>query len=171
MMRAGRTAGRRISICTTKKRRRICSPAARTDLAHCISADFAMGKGIAADMEQRFGLREQLRWEHSGYQEMWAKDRRGDALRTGCVFNLVTKERYFHKSTLRTMCEALTRMRDIAGREGIRRIAMPRIGCGLDRLSWEDVRQLIHEVFGRTDAEILVCTPGKEKSNDRSSSI
>ena len=142
-------------------------------LAHCISADFAMGKGIAADMEQRFGLREQLRREHPGYREIWAKDRRGDALLTGRVLNLVTKDRYFHKPTLRTMCEALTRMRDIAGREGIRRIAMPRIGCGLDRLSWEDVRLLIHEVFGRTDAEILVCTPwtGKEKSNDRSSSI
>ena len=37
------------------------------------------------------------------------------------------------------------------------KIAMPKIGCGLDRLKWEDVEQMLHNVFDSRDVEILVC--------------
>ena len=37
------------------------------------------------------------------------------------------------------------------------RIAMPKIGCGLDQLNWQDVEGIIREVFADTDIEILVC--------------
>jgi len=39
----------------------------------------------------------------------------------------------------------------------IEKIAMPLIGCGLDRLDWEQVKDVIEDVFGETDIEILVC--------------
>jgi hypothetical protein len=34
---------------------------------------------------------------------------------------------------------------------------MPLIGCGLDRLSWDEVYEIICEVFEDTDVEILIC--------------
>ena len=37
------------------------------------------------------------------------------------------------------------------------KIAMPKIGSGLDRLNWQDVEQIIKDVFADTDVEILVC--------------
>ena len=37
------------------------------------------------------------------------------------------------------------------------KIAMPQIGCGLDRLKWKDVSDVIKDVFADTDIEILVC--------------
>ena len=37
------------------------------------------------------------------------------------------------------------------------KIAMPRIGCGLDRLEWGNVRRMIKCLFADTDVEILVC--------------
>lgn len=37
------------------------------------------------------------------------------------------------------------------------KFAMPRIGCGLDRLQWDKVKTIIEEVFADTDVEILVC--------------
>ena len=40
---------------------------------------------------------------------------------------------------------------------GITKVAMPRIGCGLDRLNWDDVRPMIEEIFKDMDIEILVC--------------
>jgi hypothetical protein len=39
----------------------------------------------------------------------------------------------------------------------IRKIAMPLIGCGLDRLDWNKVKDVIEDVFSDTDIEILVC--------------
>ena len=38
-----------------------------------------------------------------------------------------------------------------------KKIAMPVIGCGLDRLEWSKVSEIIKEVFEGTDIEILVC--------------
>ena len=40
---------------------------------------------------------------------------------------------------------------------GITKIAMPLIGCGLDKLKWEKVRKIIIDTFNDTDIEILVC--------------
>lgn len=34
---------------------------------------------------------------------------------------------------------------------------MPRIGCELDKLNWDKVKEIIQEVFVDTDVEILVC--------------
>jgi hypothetical protein len=34
---------------------------------------------------------------------------------------------------------------------------MPIIGCGLDRLQWDKVSEIIKDVFKDTDIEILVC--------------
>lgn len=36
-------------------------------------------------------------------------------------------------------------------------IAMPKIGCGLDKLEWSKVKAIIEEVFAGTDIEILIC--------------
>ena len=36
-------------------------------------------------------------------------------------------------------------------------LAMPKIGCGLDRCSWEDVEQIIKDVFNDTDIKVIVC--------------
>lgn len=37
------------------------------------------------------------------------------------------------------------------------KLAMPRIGCGLDRLEWAKVKKIIKATFANTDVEILVC--------------
>lgn len=72
------------------------------------------------------------------------------------VANLVTKERYFHKPTLETLRQSLEDLRGQAAERGLKKLAMPKIGCGLDKLKWEDVSTAIKEVFGDTDTEILV---------------
>ena len=41
---------------------------------------------------------------------------------------------------------------------GVERVAMPRIGCGLDKLRWEDVRKLLVEVFTGSSATLEVFT-------------
>lgn len=118
-------------------------------LAHCISSDFALGAGIAADFEKVFGLRSRLPKEEKGIYP--------NCIRIGKVFNLVTKNNYWDKPTLETVRMSLTMMKDIMIKEGIAYIAMPLIGCGLDRLKWKDVKYIIYEVFHDTNIEILIC--------------
>ena len=48
-------------------------------------------------------------------------------------------------------------MKNQAVLNGIKKIAMPLIGCGLDRLEWEDVKTIIINTFQDTDIEILIC--------------
>lgn len=73
------------------------------------------------------------------------------------MFNLITKERYYHKPTLITMRLALEKMNKVCSENDIKKIAMPTIGAGLDRLKWDDVAKSIHTIFDDTDVEILVC--------------
>lgn len=128
----------------------------RTDcaLCHCISSDFALGAGIAKKFAQ-MGVKKQLRdsftneWQRIGYCLITETN--------GVVVgNLVTKQRYFHKPTLETLRQALEDFREQALQYGLRKIAMPKIGCGLDKLQWEDVREIIQDVLKDTDFEVFV---------------
>lgn len=41
--------------------------------------------------------------------------------------------------------------------QGIKKIAMPLIGCGLDKLSWQKVKLIILQTFHDIDMEIIIC--------------
>lgn len=123
-------------------------------LAHCISADFALGAGIAKYFQARYGTRDELRQAFPQYQ--W--NGKGYCLVTNNnrVFNLVTKSRYFEKPTLTSLREALVSMKEISEERGIYKIAMPRIGCGLDKLNWQDVKDIIIDVYGGSDHDLRI---------------
>lgn len=128
-------------------------------LAHCISADFALTKGIAVEFDKRFDMRRKLRKQYPSYLKSdWAaRHGRGDALIIDKVINLITKERYWEKPTLDNVGNALATLKEHAHEKQIDKVAMPLIGCGLDRLKWKDVKQKIFDVFQDTNMEILVC--------------
>lgn len=127
-------------------------------LVHCISADLAMGAGIAKEFTKR-GVKAQL-------QRKYHKVEVGDCLVSHATdwdveLSLVTKEKYWQKPTYKTMKMALEDAKFLCC-EGIMsdenvKFAMPRIGCGLDKLEWSKVKAIIEEVFADTDVEILVC--------------
>jgi len=123
-------------------------------LAHCISSDFGMAAGIVIEFNKRFDMKNRLLKE-TKYHNIWTNN--GYCLRIYNVFNLITKEKYWHKPTYRTIKEAIGSMRDEAIRNNIFKIAMPIIGCGLDRLKWDKVKDIIQQEFADTDIEILVC--------------
>ena len=87
------------------------------------------------------------------------------------IYYLITKPRYFHKPTLDALRQSLEVMRDdfcrlLDNDGGLDRcIAMPRIGCGLDGLSWSggdgrgassNVRDLLLDVFNGTGISLKV---------------
>ena len=121
-------------------------------LAHCISADFALGAGIAKTFDNIYNMRYKLFKFYDNFEY-----RGGDALLVDNVFNLVTKPKCYHKPTYQSLRESLETMRDIMGDIGVTKLAMPRIGSGLDRLDVNMVYDIICEVFEDTDVEILIC--------------
>lgn len=121
-------------------------------LAHCISADFALGAGIAKIFNSKYDMRFKLFNNYPNYAY-----RGGDALLVGNVFNLVTKAKCFQKPTYESLTEALEMMKDKMMALKITKLAMPTIGCGLDRLQWSRVKDIIENVFVDTDINIIVC--------------
>ena len=127
-------------------------------LCHCISSDFALGAGVAKKFAE-LGVKDELfRQYNKLYPYSW--NGVGDCLFT-CVtewqgeYNLVTKEKYWHKPTESTLRHALVCMKAMCDEH--EKIAMPKIGCGLDKMKWEIVEQIIREVFNGSNVEILVC--------------
>ena len=125
-------------------------------LAHCISADFGMGKGIVVQFNEIYNLKNYMiknfpknNWMGKGYC-IPVKEYK--------VFNLITKDKYFKKPTYQTLRDSLIHMKDYAVAHNIERIAACQLGCGLDGLDYSKVRKIITEVFANTDIEIIVCS-------------
>ena len=127
-------------------------------LAHCISADFGMGKGIVVEFNKRFDMKRKLQAKYPNYIDDWCNnDWEGGCILEGRVLNLITKERYWYKPTYDSITTALVNCGIMCIENNITKIAMPVIGCGLDKLEWDKVSEIIKDVFRNTDIEILVC--------------
>lgn len=118
-------------------------------LVHCISADYKLGAGIAVEFQRRFDLRVAL--ESLGGHTYPA------CIRVDNVLNLVTKGAYWEKPTYDNLTSALQLAKQICIREDITKLAMPRVGCGLDRLAWSRVKSILAEVFDDAGIDIIVC--------------
>lgn len=118
-------------------------------LAHCISADYALGAGIALEFQSRFGLREHLKWQGDNTYP--------SVIFINGVYNLVTKEKYWNKPTYDSLDVCLWFLKDQMKWREHSKIAMPKIGCGLDRLKWDKVKKMIETNFQYTEIEILIC--------------
>lgn len=109
-------------------------------LAHCISGDFSLGAGLAKAIDEAYAMREKL---HIYYliQE------KPCALLVDNVFNLVTKAEIKDRPTCDTLKQALSSMKDQMEFLHVRKLAIPKLGCGRDGLDWDKVETLIKEIF------------------------
>lgn len=121
--------------------------------AHCISADFALVTDVAKRFNSLYNMREKLiQW----LDDPWREVKIGSAILIDGVFNLVTKPRYFNKTTYNALQLALLDMKEQCISLEIERLAMPVMGCEFDRLDWGATRDLIKNVFRETIIEITV---------------
>ncbi len=125
---------------------------AQCSLAHCVSSDFHMSAGVAREIKRIYGGQEVLR--AGGWQI-------GDAARIEVehgryIFYLVTKLKYFHLPTLEDLTSSLVQLARWAELLRLSELAVPRLGCGLDKLHWASVREVIMRVFKHLDITIYV---------------
>jgi len=118
-------------------------------LAHCISADAKMGAGIALEFTR----------QHPCVKELRSQDLEvGRCYRTKKVFNLVSKKVYYGKPTYESITKCIEDMAQQCPLEGVEFLGMPKIGCGLDRLSWGKVSEIVKNVFADQDINIVICS-------------
>ena len=120
-------------------------------LCHCVSRCLGMGKGIAVLFKRKFKGVDTLRKQNvqvGGVGVLLRQNR--------YVYYLITKERYFHKPTYGTLTASLQSMCSHAVSNQVKHIAMPKIGCGLDRLQWNQVESIIKSVFKGTNIRVTV---------------
>ena len=107
----------------------------KESLAHCVSEDFVMGKGIAKEFLERFGHQQELLAQNRKVGEVAVL-----VLKDRYIFYLVTKKYYYGKPTYSSLESCLKELGVLCKRFNIKTIAIPRIGCGLDRLEWNVVK-------------------------------
>ncbi|KAM3871798.1 ADP-ribose glycohydrolase OARD1 [Diretmus argenteus] len=120
-------------------------------LVHCISEDCRMGAGIALMFKKNFSGVEELKEQKkmTGQCAVLKRDRR-------FVYYLITKEKASQKPTYESLRQSLEDMKSHCMMNGVTRISMPRIGCGLDRLKWGRVSEMLEQDFKHTDISITV---------------
>lgn len=123
--------------------------------AHCISGDCALGAGIAKQFNKEFHIREILQYNCGTNPKLAI----GTIARTGVVYNIVTKDRYFQKPEYETFELAISNLRDMLVTDSVVNLAIPRLGCGLDKLEWPFVKSILKSQFYDTDINIYVFTP------------
>lgn len=120
-------------------------------LAHCISEDATMGKGIAVLFKKKFGGVEEIKRQRVKPGGVAVLERGGRF-----VYYLVTKVKVNDKPTYDSLRSSLEAMKEHCKKHKVKQLAMPRIGCGLDLLKWEEVSVILIETFHDTDINITV---------------
>jgi O-acetyl-ADP-ribose deacetylase (regulator of RNase III) len=118
-------------------------------LVHCVAADFHMGAGIAVKFLQKFGSKEELRSRNIQVGGVTHLNHKGRF-----IYYLVTKQLSWGKPTYKTLESSLISMFVDLKEKNIKTIGMPKIGCGLDGLQWNIVKNLIKKHQG--DVDIIV---------------
>lgn len=120
-------------------------------LAHCVAVDLQMGAGIATRFRYMFGGVAALREQNpkvGGLAVLKAGKR--------TVYYLVTKRISSQKPKYADLLRSLIAMRAHMKSNGVRKLAIPKIGCGLDRLKWDKVFDILQRVFDKDNIEIVL---------------
>ena len=126
-----------------------CPP--HVPLAHCVSVDLHMSKGIAKIFKSRYGNVPFLKNQIQSVGQCATLNYQGRYL-----FYLATKRRFFHKPTYGSLAQSLRSLRFNMESLGLFQLGIPKISTGLDALEWLRVKEIIRDVFTGSHIEIYV---------------
>ncbi len=74
------------------------------------------------------------------------------------IIHLINKEKASDRPTYDNLEQSLRNARRICLEQNITTLAIPKIGCGLDRLEWSKVETLVNKIFGESTIRVKVYT-------------
>jgi len=121
-------------------------------LAHCVSKDLKMFKGLAKSFRDE--------WPGQIYQLKKMDLQVGDVgaikVKERFIYHLITKEWCNDQPTYDNLRKSLNNMKEHMVENDIAEVSLPKIGCGMNRLSWPVVKMMIEEVFDDTGIKINI---------------
>jgi hypothetical protein len=122
-------------------------------LAHCVSEDFRMSQGIAANFKKRFAGVELLKSQDVRVGgAACLRDEKGDRF----IYYLVTKPLHSDKPLFVKLRESFRAMIRHMRTHGVAAVSVPQLGCGLDELAYADVLQMMKEEITGTGVQVTV---------------
>ncbi|KAE9522906.1 hypothetical protein AGLY_016717 [Aphis glycines] len=122
-------------------------------IAHCISADLKMSKGLAAQIKNKFG--------DASAQLKNLKPMVGEAIPISMgnrtIYYLIMKQKYFLKPTYDNIKTTLQNLKKTMNKLHDYKIAIPTIAAGLNKRKWSMTKQLIYYEFQNSNIELLIC--------------
>ena len=125
---------------------------AQTSLAHCVSKDLKMFKGLARSFSDKFpGQADELKKMSLEVGELGAikVDER-------FIYHLIIKEKVTEQPKYYPLKDALVKLKEHMVENEISEVSLPKIGTGMNQLSWPAVKMMIEEVFEDTDLKITI---------------
>lgn len=126
---------------------------AETDyaLAHCVSKDFKLNKGIALEFRRKFGRIKDLQSQEKKIGEI-----AHIIDNNRCILYMITKNHFYEKPCYENMFQTIQNLRKHCEENQITKLAMPQIGCGLDELDWKIVRGMLRQIFRDSNINIQI---------------
>ena len=125
-------------------------------IGHCISVDARISKGFADSLSHRTsGLGSTCRKAKLFMGQVYPF---WDSTEKRYIYNLVTKERFYEKPNPSTLPKTLETMKIHASMNGVSTIAIPKLGCALDQMNWQEVVKLLGDIFAYADVQTVVNT-------------
>ncbi len=126
-------------------------------LAHCIAVDARMAGGIAIPFKQKFKQQSKI----LSYLEKVDESKQIGSVvplkyKSIYIYNLITKQYSSGKPKLADLKKSLKHMKMHMIENNITKVAMPKIGAGIDRLDWNDVIIIICDLFQDKKFKILI---------------
>ncbi|MGL4388093.1 MAG: reverse transcriptase domain-containing protein, partial [Brevinema sp.] len=118
----------------------------KDNIIHCISKDLKMSKGLAQKIKNQIKNYNDLKKNKREISEFHISKNNNKL-----IFHLITKNKYYNKPKYEDIYYALKNLKEYLLKNNIKTISMPRIGCGLDQLSWKRIKQMIRFLFQNTN--------------------
>uniref|UniRef100_A0A1D1XP44 O-acetyl-ADP-ribose deacetylase C6orf130 n=1 Tax=Anthurium amnicola TaxID=1678845 RepID=A0A1D1XP44_9ARAE len=122
-----------------------------SSLAHCVSEDFKMGKGIAKIFKHKYQGVEELVNQHKKIGQT-ATLKRGNRY----IFYIITKKKYYQIPKPEDFELALWDLRKVCEELNVKHLSLPRIGTGLDKFPLEYVINAITKIFEGCDMRMTM---------------
>ena len=132
---------------------------ATTCIAHCVSSDFAMGKGLASTIACCYPELQEMRKLTINSFPPGSLVTYFDQQHQRFIYNLMTKSRFFYETTYETLELSLQALKRHLKRHNNFELAIPKLGCGYDQLHWPAVFSILFKVFSGSNLTITIFQP------------
>ena len=131
------------------------APTGRERLVCPVNTQGVMGAGLAGQFAEKHPFESTAYKTHARREGMGP----GDVFESGLVWFVATKGRWEAPSREEWVITACDRMATLAHLEGLETVHLPALGCGLGKLDWRRVEQIMVERLGASKTLFRVYAP------------